>query len=71
MKECACIIQGNGLGRQAAKGAGQRAGNKRCKSCFVVYGAAGRQQKVQSLGLGGQVRRDVGWLEGMRAENQT
>ena len=61
MQECACIIQSNGLGRQAEKGAGQHAGNERCKSwCFVVE-AAGRQQKVQNLGLGGQVyvTRDV------------
>ena len=28
MQECACIIQSNGLGKQAAKGACQHAGNE-------------------------------------------
>ena len=62
MQECACIIQSSGLGMQPAKGAGQQAGIERCKSCCLVDGAAGRQQKVQDLGLGGQVNvtRDVG-----------
>ena len=61
MQECACIIQSNGLGRQAAKGAVQHAGCERCKSRCLVDEAAGRQQKVQKLGLGGQVyvTRDV------------
>jgi hypothetical protein len=61
MQECACIIQSNGLGRQAAKGAGQHAGNERFKSGCLVDEAAGRHQKVKKLGLGGQVyvTRDV------------
>ena len=61
MQEGACIIQSNGLGRQAAKGAGLHAGNERCKSWCFVAEAAGRQQMVQKLGLGGQlyVTRDV------------
>ena len=61
MQKCACIIQSNGLGRQAAKGSVQHAGNERCKSCCLVDEAAGRQQKVQKLALGGQVydTRDV------------
>ena len=62
MQKCACIIQSNGLGRQAAKGAGQHSGNGRFKSWCLVDGAAGRQQNVQKLGLGGQVyvTSDVG-----------
>jgi hypothetical protein len=44
MQECACIIQSNGLGRQAAKGAGQHAGNERCKNWCLVDGAAGRKK---------------------------
>jgi hypothetical protein len=61
MHECAFIIQSNGLGRQAAKGAGQHAGNEKYKSWCLVDGAAGRQQKEQKLGLGGPVyvTRDV------------
>jgi hypothetical protein len=51
MQECACIIQSNGLGRQAAKGARQHAGTERFKS---------RQQRVKELGLGGQVGCGVG-----------
>jgi len=39
----------------------QHAGNERCKSWCLVDEAAGRQHKVQKLGLGGQVyvTRDV------------
>jgi hypothetical protein len=44
MQECACIIQSTGLGRQAAKGAGQHAGNERSKSWFLVDVAAGRKK---------------------------
>jgi hypothetical protein len=62
MQKCACIIQSNGLGRQAAKGSVQHAGNERCKSWCLVDEAAGRQQKVQKLGLGGQ----VGWGLGQK-----
>ena len=43
MQECACIIQSNGLGRQAAKGAGQHACNKKFKSFCLVDGVAGRK----------------------------
>ena len=38
------MIQSNGLGRQAAKGAGQHAGNERCKSWYLVDVAAGRKK---------------------------
>jgi signal recognition particle GTPase len=44
IQESACIIQSNGLGKQAAKGAGQHAGNERCKSWCLVDGAAGRKK---------------------------
>ena len=104
MQDCACIIQSNGLGRQAAKSAGRHAGSERCKSWCLVDGAAskkkvrgavrgrekrqpnvspvslrkvpseyrvrhaaskgcgsaGRQQRVQEFGLGGQVGWGVG-----------
>jgi hypothetical protein len=56
------MIQSYGLGRQAAKGAGQHAGNERYKSWCLVGEEKGRQKKVQNLGLGGQVYNtsDVG-----------
>jgi hypothetical protein len=61
MQECACIIQGNGLGRQAAKGAVQHVGKERCKSWYLVDGAAGRQQKVQNWGLVGRCMLQGTW----------
>jgi hypothetical protein len=55
MQECAFIIQSNGLkhlGKEAANGAGQHAGNERCKSWCLVDGAAGRKKKKKKKNVG-------------------
>ena len=57
MQECACIIQSDGLGKQATKVAGQHAGNERCRSWFLVEGAAGSKKKLRGAMRGRESRQ--------------
>jgi hypothetical protein len=58
MQGSACIIQSNGLGKHAAKGAGQHAGNERCKSWCLLDWAAGRKKnKIRGAVRGRESRQ--------------